>query len=68
MSKSLTNGFYNQIKTKQNNLMFKNGDYCKITFFEDFTCLYVCKALKKDENDYGVLDTDLILKTASSTG
>lgn len=39
-----------------------------ITFFDDFTCLYVSKALKKDENDYDVLDFDLVLKTTNSKG
>lgn len=39
-----------------------------ITVFEDFTCLYVCKALKINENDYVVVDFDLVLKTAGSIG
>lgn len=55
-----------QSETKKNDL--KNGDYCLITVFNDFNCFYVLKALKKDENDYVILDYDLVEKTVDSTG
>lgn len=48
---------------------FKNEDYCILTYFEDFTCLYVGKARKCDNNgSYDFVDGDTPFETARSTG
>lgn len=44
----------------------KNEDYCFITYFEDITCVYVCKAIKKDTK-YEVYNFDILTKTADES-
>lgn len=47
----------------------ENKDYCIITYFEDFSCIYVCKVIYDDINDtYDLCDGDVLLETAKSTG
>jgi len=47
----------------------RNEDYCILTYFEDFTCLYVGKAMKCDNNgSYNFVEFDTLQKTATSTG
>lgn len=54
---------------KLNNVPLKNEDYCILTYFEDFTCVYVAKARKCDDNgSYDFVDSDTLYKTANSTG
>lgn len=54
---------------KLNNMPLKNEDYCILTYFEDFTCLYVGKAIKSDKDGcYNFFDFDTLCKTACSTG
>ncbi|KAL4141977.1 hypothetical protein QTP88_004511 [Uroleucon formosanum] len=58
--------FFNE--EKLNNVPFKNEDYCILTYFEDFTCLYVGKARKCDNNgSYDFVDGDTPFETARST-
>ncbi|KAE9524914.1 hypothetical protein AGLY_014964 [Aphis glycines] len=53
---------------KLNNISLKNEDYCILTYFEDFTCLYVGKAIKSDKDgSYNFFDFDTLCKTACST-
>ncbi|XP_029347622.1 uncharacterized protein LOC100166817 isoform X3 [Acyrthosiphon pisum] len=54
-------------KEKLNNVPFKNKDYCILTYFEDFTCLYVGKAIKSDNGSYDFADGIILTKTAKST-
>lgn len=54
---------------KLNIVPFKNKDYCILTYFEDFTCLYAGKAVKCDnDGSYEFIDFDVIEKTVHSTG
>lgn len=54
---------------KLNNMPLKNEDYCILTYFEDFTSLYVGKAIKSDKDgSYNFFDFDTLCKTACSTG
>jgi len=46
----------------------KNEDYCILTYFEDFSCLYGGKAIKCDNGSYDFVDYDTLSKTATSTG
>jgi len=47
----------------------KNGDYCILTYFEDFTCLYAGKAIKSGDNgSYDFVDCATLINTAESTG
>lgn len=40
-----------------------------ISFFEDFSCVYVCKAKHDNTNDtYDINDFEIVLKTDTSTG
>jgi len=56
-------------KEKLNNVPLKNEDYCILTYFEDFTCLYVGKAMKCGNNgSYSFVDSDTLINTAKSTG
>jgi len=56
-------------KENLNNVPFKNEDYCILTYFNDFTCLYVGKAMKCGNNgSYYFVDYDIVIKTAKSTG
>ncbi|XP_060862031.1 uncharacterized protein LOC132939048 [Metopolophium dirhodum] len=51
-----------------NNVPLKNEDYCILTYFEDFTCLYVGKAIKcGNTGSYNFVDYDTLLNTANST-
>ncbi|XP_026818102.1 uncharacterized protein LOC113557019 isoform X2 [Rhopalosiphum maidis] len=53
---------------KLNSMPLKNEDYCILTYFEDFTCLYVGKAIKSDTDDsYNFFDFDILCETACST-
>eukprot|EP00102_Acyrthosiphon_pisum_P026205 XP_016663415.1 PREDICTED: uncharacterized protein LOC100569023 [Acyrthosiphon pisum] len=53
---------------KLNNVPLKNEDYCILTYFKDFTCLYVGKAIKCGNNgSYDFVDFDTLLNTAEST-
>ncbi|XP_029345708.1 uncharacterized protein LOC107883907 [Acyrthosiphon pisum] len=55
-------------KGKLNNVPLKNEDYCILTYFEDFTCLYVGKAIKCGNNgSYSFIDLETLDKTAKST-
>jgi len=48
---------------------FKNKDYCILTYFEDFTCLYAGKAVKSgNDGSYDFFDFDILSKTVCSTG
>ncbi|XP_050525474.1 uncharacterized protein LOC126896591 isoform X2 [Daktulosphaira vitifoliae] len=47
--------------------MLKSGDYCIITYFEDFDCIYIGKA-KKDNNDIVLYNYNLILEVMQSKG
>jgi len=50
-------------------LPFKNEDYCILTYFEDFTCLYVGKAIQCGDNgSYDFVNSVIVTKTAKSTG
>jgi len=51
------------ISPKHYDLPLKNKDYCLVTYFEDFSCIYVCKAIKKD-TEYEVYNFDILTKTA----
>jgi len=56
-------------KEQLNNVPLKNEDYCILTNFEDFTCLYVGKAIKCDKDgSYNFIDYDTLFKTSLSTG
>ncbi|XP_008187183.1 uncharacterized protein LOC100570802 [Acyrthosiphon pisum] len=53
---------------KLNNVQLKNEDYCILTYFEDFTSLYVGKAIKCGNNgSYNFFEYDTIFNTANST-
>ncbi|XP_029344966.1 uncharacterized protein LOC100167801 isoform X2 [Acyrthosiphon pisum] len=54
-------------KEKLNNVPLKNEDYCILTYFEDFTSLYVGKAIKCDNGSYDFVDINTLLNTAKST-
>lgn len=68
MPRSFRKGsFLNQ--KESNNVPFKNGDICIITYFEDFSDIYVCKALHNTSNKtYDMIGIDVVLMTMSSTG
>jgi len=54
---------------KLNIVPFKNNDYCILTYFEDFTCLYAGKAVKCGNNgSYNFVDFNILEKTINSTG
>ncbi|XP_060860314.1 uncharacterized protein LOC132937513 [Metopolophium dirhodum] len=54
-------------KEKLNNVPLKNEDYCILTYFKDFTCLYVGKAIQCGNNgSYNFVDYDTLLNTAKS--
>jgi len=66
-SSSRKGTFFNE--DKLNNVLLKNKDYCILTYFEDFTCLYAGKAVKSDiDGSYNFVDFDILQKTANSTG
>ena len=47
----------------------KNEDHCILTYFEDFTCLYIGKAIKRDNDGrYDFVDINTLSNTAESTG
>ncbi|XP_060858547.1 uncharacterized protein LOC132935918 isoform X2 [Metopolophium dirhodum] len=52
---------------KLNNVPLKNEDYCMLTYFEDFTCLYVGKAIKCNNGSYTFVDYDTVRYTNEST-
>ncbi|CAI6358820.1 unnamed protein product [Macrosiphum euphorbiae] len=53
---------------KLNNVPLKNEDYCILTYFEDFTCLYIGKAIKRDNDGrYDFVDINTLSNTAEST-
>jgi len=69
-SSSRKGSFFSEEKlVKKNNVPFKNEDYCILTYFEDFTCLYVGKAIKRvDNGSFDFADGIILTKTARSTG
>ncbi|XP_029341209.1 uncharacterized protein LOC115033194 [Acyrthosiphon pisum] len=53
---------------KLNNVPLKNEDICILTYFKDFTCLYVGKAIKCGNNGgYDFVDYDTVLNTTMDT-
>eukprot|EP00102_Acyrthosiphon_pisum_P022410 XP_016659620.1 PREDICTED: uncharacterized protein LOC107883660 [Acyrthosiphon pisum] len=53
---------------KLNNVPLKNEDICILTYFKDFTCLYVGKAIKCGNNgSYNFVDYDPVINTAMDT-
>jgi len=67
LSKSFRRGSFNN-KPKTYDIPFKSGDVCMITYFEDFTCLYVCKAKKNDQHSYELINENIPLMTLKSEG
>ncbi|CAI6358736.1 unnamed protein product [Macrosiphum euphorbiae] len=53
---------------KLNNVPLKNEDHCILTYFEDFTCLYIGKAIQRDNDGrYDFVDINTLSNTAEST-
>lgn len=46
----------------------ENGDYCMVSYFEDFENIYLSKAIINQENVYEVHNLSIILKTMDSKG
>lgn len=58
-----------QQKRKQKSLLLKNGDYCIITHFEDFSSIYVTKAIKNSKDgSFDVCSLEVTKKTIESIG
>lgn len=69
LSHSFRKGSFHGLKKTCNDLPFKNGDSCVITFFDSYTCVYVVKALKSiTDNSYSICNSDIVSETATSTG
>lgn len=50
------------------NITLISGDRCLISFFKNFSNIYVCKAVKNDENNYESHNSNIVVKTLECTG
>lgn len=51
------------------NIQLENGDYCFVSYFEDFKNIYVCKAVKDySDNSYKLHNISVIMETIQSEG